>query len=205
MIDKQFLNSIFAGDNTAFTKLYEECRKLFMAYFTKHYPNTKVSLPDLYQDSITELWSQIIEGKLTEESLRCSLSTYVISIGINKIREGYRADKKIAKIAEVLKERPDSYCISGGIKKTVPQFDDRDEAAKENLRLRLEFYKKRYETLGYPCTLLLRYTWYNNMTDERILEAFGGYFANTNSLKTKRFKCRKSLENMYNAWKISQE
>lgn len=205
MIDKQFLNSIFAGDNTAFTKLYKECRELFMAYFAKHYPGTKVSLQDLYQDSITELWSQIIDGKLTEDTLRCSLSTYVLSIGINKMREGYRGVQKADKIAEALKQRPATYRISGGAQTPILEIEDREEAEKENIRLRLEFLKKKYEELGYPCTLLLRYTWYNNMTDDKILEAFGGYFANTNSLKSKRFKCRKTLDNMYQAWKKTIE
>lgn len=205
MIDKPFLSSIFAGDNTAFTKLYKECRELFMAYFAKHFPGTKVSIQDLYQDSITEFWSQIIDGKLTEESLRCSVSTYVVSIGINKMREGYRGVQKADKIAEALKQHPSAFRISGGAKTPILDIEDREKAEKENIRLRLAFLKKKYEELGYPCTLLLRYTWYNNMTDDKILEAFGGYFANTNSLKSKRFKCRKTLDNMYQAWKKTIE
>ena len=205
MIDKQFLNSIFTGDNTAFTKLYKECRELFMAFFAKHYPGTKVSLQDLYQDSITEFWAQIIDGKLTEDSLRCTLSTYVISIGINKMHEGYRGVQKADKIVDALKQHPCAYQIAGGAKTPILDIEEGEEAEKENIRLRLEFLKKKYEELGYPCTLLLRYTWYNNMTDDKILEAFGGYFANTNSLKSKRFKCRKTLDNMYKAWKSSQE
>lgn len=205
MIDKQFLNSIFAGDNTAFTKIYKECRELFMAYFAKHFPGTKVSIQDLYQDSITEFWSQIIDGKLTEESLRCSVSTYIVSIGINKMHESYHGVKKADKIAEALKQHPDAYRISGGAKTPILDIEDREKAEKENIRLRLEFLKKKYEELGYPCTLLLRYTWYNNMTDNQILEVFGGYFSNTNSLKSKRFKCRKTLDNMYQAWKKTIE
>lgn len=201
MIDQQFLKSIFAGDNSAFQRFYGECRTLFLAYFSKHYPATKVSLTDLYQDSIMEFWAQIVDGKITEERLQCSPSTYVISIGINKMREGYRGLQKQDKLTEALKEHPDAYRVSAGTKTPVIIIDDRDEDYKENLRNRLAFLKTQYEKLGYPCTLLLRYTWYNNMTDDDILKAFGGYFANTNSLKTKRFKCRKTLDNMYKAWK----
>lgn len=168
MIDRQFLNSIFAGDNTAFTKLYKECRELFLAYFTKHYPGTKVSLQDLYQDAITECWSQIIDGKLTENSLKCAFSTYVISIGINKMREGYRGVQKAGKIADAIKQHPDAYHISGGAQTPIFDIEDREEAERENIRLRLEFLKQKYEELGYPCTLLLRYTWYNNMSDDKI-------------------------------------
>lgn len=205
MADQKFLKSIFEGDNTAFQRFYAECRALFMAYFTKNYPNSGVSLTDLYQDSIMEFWSQIIYGKITEGSLRCSLSTYVISIGINKMRDGFRAILKKGKLLEALRKHPDSYLKSGGMNTPVPINDNREEMSNEDVRQKIEFLKAKYEDLGYPCTILLRYTWYNNMSDEKILEAFGGYFANTDSLKSKRCKCRKSLGNMYKAWINSQE
>lgn len=205
MADQEFLKSIFEGDNTAFQRFYAECRALFMAYFTKHYPNSKVSLTDLYQDSIMEFWSQIIYGKITENSLRCSLSTYVISIGINKMRDGFRAILKKGKLLETLRDHPDSYRVSGGTSIPVTAIDSREEIRDEEVRSKIEFLKDKYEDLGYPCSILLRYTWYNNMSDEKILEAFGGYFANKDSLKSKRFKCRKSLGNMYKAWINSQE
>ena len=205
MVGQQYLNSIFAGDNSAFKQFYIECRGLFMAYFSKHYPKTEVPLSDLYQDSIMEFWSQIIDGKITEVSLQCSLSTYIISIGINKMREGYRRIQKQEKLVEALKKHPDIYRVSGGAKSPIIMSHDPNEDYIENIRSRLDFLKNQYEKLGYPCTLLLRYTWYNNMTDDDILKAFDGHFANTNSLKTKRFKCRKILDNMYKAWKTAQE
>lgn len=204
MADQKYLNSLFKGDNTAFQRFYAECRALFMAYFIKHYPNSEVPLTDLYQDSIMEFWSQIIYGKITESSLRCSLSTYVISIGINKMREGFRAIQKKGKLLEALRKHPDSYLKSGDTNIPVPVNDNRKEISNEDVRQKIEFLKAKYEDLGYPCTILLRYTWYNNMSDEKIQKAFGGYFANTDSLKSKRFKCRKSLGNMYNAWIKSQ-
>lgn len=205
MADQKFLKSIFEGDNTAFKRFYAECRALFMAYFTKNYPNSEVSLTDLYQDSIMEFWSQIIYGKITESSLRCSPSTYVISIGKNKIRDGIRAIQKGNELIDAMEEHPGSYITSGGTNTPVPINDNSEEMSNEDVRQKIEFLKAKYEDLGYPCAILLRYTWYNNMSDEKILEAFGGYFANTDSLKSKRFKCRKSLGNMYKAWINSQE
>lgn len=202
MTDQNFIKRIFIGDNAAFRQFYIECRTLFMAYFTKHYPNTKISLTDLYQDSIMETWCQIVDGKMTEGHLRCSLTTYVISIGLNKMREGYRGLKKQDKLYDVLKKHPDAYSVVGESK--IPVLVTEDEHNDEYVLEKMNFLKAKYKKLGYPCSLLLRYTWYNNMTDNEILEAFGGYFANTNSLKTKRYKCRQTLNNMYNAWKISR-
>lgn len=205
MVGQQYLKNIFAGDNSAFKQFYIDCRGLFMAYFSKHYPKTEVSLVDLYQDSIMEFWSQIVDRKITEKSLLCSLSTYIISIGINKMQEGYRRIQRQEKLADALKKYPDTYRVSGGAKSPIITIYDPDEEHMESMHNRLEFLKNQYEKLGYPCTLLLRYTWYNNMTDDDILKAFDGHFANTNSLKTKRFKCRKTLDNMYKAWKAVKE
>ena len=242
MIDKQFLNSIFAGDNAAFTKLYKECRELFMAYFAKHYPGTKVSLQDLYQDSIIELWSKIMDGKLTEEGLTCKLSTFVISIGENKLKEETRKivkDSRLKKGEPIFKKRKSIfepleddndvedtkayplqskkqqkelehdtrinqtlYLIQRKVQ-IVPQ-DDSDDAI-ERLREWSDFLQTKYEDLGYPCNQLLRETWYNDLTDNEIMGVFGGYFSNTNVIKTKRYKCHKALLNMFKAWKCSQK
>ncbi len=197
MIDQQLRNSIFAGNNVAFTLFYEKTREKIMAYFSKKYPDKKDSFPDLFQDSTMELWSQIIDRKITEQSLKCSLETYVISIGINKMHEDFRRIVKKNKIAETLKYRPDSY------HNNKPMFLDNsgDEARNERLCEWSDFLKNKYEDLPFPCNQLLRDTWYNEMTDKEILEAFNGYFDNTNVIKTKRYKCHKTLLNMFNAWK----
>lgn len=204
MVDQKFLKSVFTGDNAAFQRLYVECRDLFMAYFTKHYPDSKVQLPDLYQDSVMELWSQIVDGRIHEGNLKCSLSTYILSIGINKMREGIRCLRKHDKLVDAMKNHTTSYMASGGVMTPVLETNDYDGEKSECLHEWAEFLKSKYEELGYPCNQLLRDTWYNNMTDSDILEASGGYFANTNVVKTKRYKCHKVLLNMFNAWKISQ-
>ena len=241
MIDKQFLNSIFAGDNIAFTKLYKECRELFMAYFAKHYPGTKVNVPDLYQEAIIQLWSNIMAGKISEKGFTTErgLFSYVIEIGINKFKEESRKlskDDKLKKGERVYKKRSTNseetenneedtekfplqskkqqqelekmtrinetaYLLYN--KKQVDPYQDSDESLERLLEWS-EFLREKYEELGYPCNQLLRDTWYNNMTDSDILEAFGGYFSNTNVVKTKRYKCHKALLNMFNAWKGSQ-
>ena len=242
MIDQEFLKSIFAGDNTAFQQFYGECRTLFLAHFHKRYPNTKVSLTDLYQDSVMELWSKIMDGKLTEDGLTCKPSSFVISIGENKLKEETRKivkDSRLKKgepnfkkrksIFETLEDENDvedtkAYPLQSKkqqkelerdsrINQTLyliqrkVQIDPQDDSddALERLREWSEFLQNKYEDLGYPCNQLLRETWYNDLTDNEIMEVFGGYFANTNDINTKRYKCHKALLNMYKVWKCSQK
>lgn len=205
MDEQRFLNDIFSGDNAAFQRLYTECRALFLAYFSRHYPGSGISLTDLYQDSIMELWSQIVDGKITRNNLRCSISTYVISVGRNKMREGYRGLQRRSRIEEALTLHPDSYHVSACARTPVMNPADSDEDEKQRLRQWSEFLGRKYEELGYPCNRLLRCTWYEGMSDNDILKEFDGYFANTNVIKSKRYKCHKALLNMFNIWINSQK
>ena len=200
MADQQFLKSVFAGDNAAFRKLYEECRESFTAFFLTKFPGTKVSLPDLYQDSVVEFWSQIIDGRITEDKMRCSLPTYIVSIGINKMHERFRGVKRNDKLVETLTDHPDSFCVSHG-SKTPIFIKGHEEDDEEQMREWTEFLKEQYENLGFPCAQLLRYTWYDELNDSEIVDKFGGHFASTTVVKSKRYKCHKSLLNMFKAWK----
>lgn len=205
MADNQFTQSIFDGNSEAFKKLYVECRSLFLSYFKKHYPAAGIEdLKDIYQDSIVEFWSQIIDGRITEENLKCAPSTYIIGIGRNKMGESSRKSKRNNKLMESLKIQPDSYHVTNGTTTPVPNLDDVEERDREKMRSQIEFLKERYEHLGYPCTLLLRYTWYEDMDDDKIMKAFNGHFSSTDSVKSKRFKCRKTLSDMYDSWMKSQ-
>ena len=216
---------------------------MFLAYLSKQYPDTKVSLPKLYQDTIVELWSQIYDHKITEDTLNCKLSTYIISIGKNKLKEetrnllknsklnaGEPIYKKRKAVIEVMDKDEDyikKYPLQS--KKQQKELDTRindilykiesklrpvflsesDPMVLEELQRerqeKIEYITQKYMEMKYPCNMLLRYTWYDNMTDSKILEAFGGYFSNTDVIKSRRYKCHKTLLNMYNAWKISHE
>ncbi len=200
MSGPELQKGVFSGDNDAFEALYTQCREPFMKYFRRKYSGTQVSLPDLFQDSVMALWRQIADGKLTEEGLHCSLQTYLISIGSNKMHEGYRNMQRGDRLLDKLREHPDSYSVAGGTR-TPLHGRNGDEEYEEKLGAWTDFLQSKYEELGYPCAQLLRDTWYNDMSDNDILVAFNGYFANTDVVKSKRYKCHKSLLNMFNIWK----
>lgn len=200
MSERELQKGVFSGSNGAFEKLYTQCREPFMKYFRRRFPATETSLPDLFQESVVALWRQIADGKLTEDGLHCSLQTYLISIGSNKMHEGFRNMQRGGRLLDALREHPDSYRVAGGTR-TALYKRGVDEEDEEKSRAWTEFLRTKYEELGYPCAQLLRDTWYNEMSDNDILLAFNGYFANTDVVKSKRYKCHKSLLNMFNAWK----
>ena len=241
MDEQLFLKSIFAGDNAAFKVFYEDCRSLFLAFFNKHHPGARVNIRDLYQESVIQLWSNIMDGKVSESgfSSKRGLYSYVIQIGLNKFMEELRKvskndklkkgelvfKKRTTKTDEIEEDDKELFPLQSKKqqeeierstrindkayqlynKKQVDPFEDPDNTKdrKERILEWSHFLREKYEELGYPCSQLLRDTWYNNMSDSEIIDAFGGYFSNTNVVKTKRYKCHKALLNMFNAWKVS--
>lgn len=189
--DQQLIDAILSRDDSVWISFYEECRDRFIAYFRKKYPNTTVDLFDLYHDAIMAVWSQIIEGR----QITVKLSTYVISVGINKMHEMHRNEKKKESIKTGLGTTPTNFMTSKGVLKPLTDIHDIDDYQEK-----LDFVKEKIKELKFPCDKILQDTWYYNMTDEEILADFEGYFKNTNVIKSRRFKCHKALKNMYKAW-----
>ena len=95
MTDAEFLQAILSGDTLAWNKFHNDCRPLFFAWFKKEYPDVKSDvISEVYSKSILELWKQIINGKVSQGTLNCKLSSYLIGIGRNKLLEEIRIIKK---------------------------------------------------------------------------------------------------------------
>ena len=61
--------------------------------YAKRYIQNQESLQDIYQDSFMIFYRNVMEGRLT--GLLSKVSTYLISIGKNKIFEHLRSTKNI--------------------------------------------------------------------------------------------------------------
>ena len=96
--DRSILEGLFAGNNLAFYRFDKDNRNLFEAYFHKHFPSTSVDIGDLYQETILELWSQIMDGRLTQSTLTVDISSYLIAIGRNKFFEEARKHDKYSRL-----------------------------------------------------------------------------------------------------------
>ena len=96
--DKTVLDGLFAGDNRAFNRFDNDNKDLFKAYFYKHFPGIKVEISEIYQEAITELWTQIKEGRLTREKLTVDISTYLVSVGRLKLFEETRKQEKFSRL-----------------------------------------------------------------------------------------------------------
>lgn len=70
-------------DIANFTNWYNDNKLPFTRYLCAHFPDLdKEDVEDIYQESVLALYNNIRSKKL--ERLTCSLSTYLLQIGINK-------------------------------------------------------------------------------------------------------------------------
>jgi len=216
------IDALFAGDSSALSELFTDFRGLFEKYFMKHHPKSKEIIPDLFQDSIMELWSQIINGKLTKEKLKVSLATYLISIGQNKYNESVRRfirfkrfkndipqyvrkakteeepeDPKAIQSKKQQKEldtniNPNLYMKERPI--SIYEYNLSDDDDKQKRLEVLKFVEEQVGKMKEPCRSVLISTWYNNMRDEEIMKMSRGSYNTISAVKTRRFRCHKKLE-----------
>ena len=221
-MNDSLIDTLFAGDSSALTVLFTDFRNLFERYFLKHYPKSESKIPDLFQDSIMELWSQIIDGRLTKDKLKVSLATYLISIGRNKYNESVRKVIRFNRFKNdipqyVRKEKTEEEPEDPNAIQSKKQQKELDTNINANLYMKErpigiyeynisdeDYKQKRLEVLKFveeqvgkmekPCRFILISTWYNNMRDEEIMKMSGGLYNTISAVKTRRFRCHKKLE-----------
>lgn len=72
---------------------YDQNKEPFLNYARKHYGLPERVLTDIYQDAMLALYLNIRNGQY-EERPDCSLRTYLFRIGINKIRDYLKLNRK---------------------------------------------------------------------------------------------------------------
>ncbi len=132
---------------------------------------TEEEAKDVYQEALLVFWQKASSGKLV---LTSKISTFLYSICLNQWRK--ELDRK---------SRLSNEEVEG------EEFQDYDK--KESARI----INECIEELGETCKKILTYYYFDglNMTD--IAERLN--FANTDTAKTKKYKCKKKLDSLVQA------
>lgn len=176
MTDAEYIQGFKKNDESVITEFYESHRFLFFAFFRSHYSKDDAYILDLFQDASIVLWKNIQHGKLTEEGLTGSLSTYFISIGKYTMMAKDRKYKEIVDDEELAKLK----------------FIEDDA---EDLRRRIEkedFVFRMVSDMKPPCDKLLMAQYWEKLSGAEIVEKYG--FKNADSVKTQKSKCIKKLK-----------
>ena len=129
---------------------------------------TEQEAKDIYQDAIIVFWQKATSGKLT---LTSKISTYIYSICLNLWRKELDRKKRFS-----------------NEEKDTPQYSDAEQQE------RIKIIRNCINQLGDTCKKVLTYYYYEKMSMTEIATRLG--FANTDTAKTKKYKCKKRLDSL---------
>lgn len=167
MSDNEILEKIRGGDESALDYLYKKYFKM-MAKLIITNNGTDEEARDIYQDALIVFWQKAVSNNLV---LTSKISTYLYSICQNLWRK--ELDRKSR--------------LSYEDKDGADNFDpDKEE--------RVKIINNCINELGETCRKLLTYYYFDEMSMSDIAEKLG--FANADTAKTKKYKCKKQLDSV---------
>ncbi|MGH2568000.1 MAG: RNA polymerase sigma factor [Bacteroidota bacterium] len=171
--DRQLLERIRQGDEQALTVLYRENQNA-VASFVMGNSGSKDDAEDMLQEALVVMWERVRSGRF---ELSAQLSTFL-----------YATVKNIwlRRLARRRKEIPselDPELTADGRSSILDDLIE-DEHAK---RIRAALQR-----LGEPCRTLLLLFYWEELSTEKIAAQMG--YANAETVKAKKYQCKKSLE-----------
>ena len=167
MDEKEVFERIRKGDEKALEMLYKKYYRMMTKLVITN-SGTEDEARDIYQDALIVFWQKATSGNLV---LTSKISTYIYSICQNLWRKELDRKKR----------------LSNEEKDTAVSMD-METAEKEKIIARC------MEQLGDTCKKVLMYYYFEEMSMQDIAEKLG--FANTDTAKTKKYKCKKKLDEL---------
>ncbi len=167
MKDSIVLEKIRNGDESALDFIYKKNYKMMTRLIINN-NGTEEEAQDIYQEALIVFWQK---ARKDEFVLTSKISTYLYSVCLNLWRK--ELDRK-AKLSNEVKETED---INN---------DDKKEREK--------IIQDAINSLGETCRQVLMYYYFDNMSMQEIADKLG--FANADTAKTKKYKCKKELDKL---------
>lgn len=167
MKDSEILAKIRQGDEGALDYLYKKNYKM-MTKMVINNSGSEDEAKDIYQDALIVFWQKAVSGNLV---LSSKISTFIYSICQNLWR------KELERKSRLSSEEKDSAEINDV---------DRHE--------RIAIINESINKMGETCRKILTYYYFDNLSMNDIAEKLG--FANADTAKTKKYKCKKELDEL---------
>jgi len=167
MKDTEILEKIANGDENALKYLYKKYYRMMTKLVVSN-NGTEEEAKDIYQDALIVFWQKVISGQLV---LTSKISTYIYSVCLNLWR------KELDRKNRLSREEKDEWQYIE---------DDKVERAK--------IIQDCIASLGETCKRILTYYYFEKMSMQEIAEKLE--FANTDTAKTKKYKCKKRLDSL---------
>ena len=167
MKDEEILAKIGKGDETALDYLYTKYYRM-MTKIVLSNNGTEEEAKDVFQEALIVFWQKAVSGNLVMTS---KISTFLYSICLNQWR------KELDRKSRLSHEEKDG-----------EQFQEHDASEKARI------IQECIADLGDICKKLLTYYYFDGMSMNDIAEKL--QFANTDTAKTKKYKCMKRLDTL---------
>lgn len=170
MKDSEILERISKGDERALDYLYKKYYRMMTNIVLKN-NGTEDEAKDVYQEALLAFWQKAASGKLV---LTSKISTFLYSICLNQWR------KELDRKGRLSSEEVDG-----------EEYQTHDE--KERYKVVMDCISE----LGDTCKRILTYYYFDGLNMSDIAEKLN--FANTDTAKTKKYKCKKKLDSLIKA------
>lgn len=170
MNEKEIFERIRHGDEKALEFLYKKYYRMMTKMVITN-SGTEEEARDIYQDALIVFWQKATSGNLVMTS---KISTYIYSICQNLWRKELDRKKRLTN------ESSDASVSM-----------DTESAEREKIIARC------IDQLGETCKKVLMYYYFEEMSMQDIADKLG--FANTDTAKTKKYKCKKKLDELVKA------
>jgi RNA polymerase sigma factor (sigma-70 family) len=171
MTDNDILRRIRQGDERALDYLYRKNFKM-MTKIVINNNGSEDEAKDIFQEALIVFWQKVISGNLV---LSSKISTYLYSVCQNLWRKELERKSKL----------------------TDEEHDDRVEESDEDKKERVSIINECLDQLGDTCKKILTYYYFDNLSMNDIADIMN--FANSDTAKTKKYKCKKELDDLIKA------
>jgi RNA polymerase sigma factor (sigma-70 family) len=170
MNETEIFERICKGDEKALELLYKKYYRMMTKLVITN-SGTEEEARDVYQDALIVFWQKATSGNLV---LTSKMSTYIYSICQNLWRKELDRKKRLSN-----EEKDGSVTL------------DTETSEREKI------IAKCIDQLDSTCKKVLMYYYFEEMSMQDIADKLG--FANTDTAKTKKYKCKKKLDDLVKA------
>jgi RNA polymerase sigma factor (sigma-70 family) len=167
MKDTEIIAKISGGDDKALDYLYRKYYKMMVKLVINN-SGSEEEAKDIYQEALIVFWQKVTSGNLV---LTSKISTYLYSICLNLWRKEL--------------DRKSRYSYGENEKEEIEIIDD-DKAE------RIKIVNDCINALGENCRKILTYYYFDGLSMNDIADKLG--YANPDTAKTKKYKCKKRLD-----------
>jgi len=166
MSDEEVIARIKKGDERALDFLYKKNYKMMINMIVKN-NGSEEEAKDVYQEGLIVLWQKALSQDFV---LSSKISTYLYSICQNLWRKELERKNKHTSEDEITKSE-------------IIDIDKKE---------RIEIVNQCINDLGETCKAILTYYYFDGMSMAEIAEKMN--FANADTAKTKKYKCKQELD-----------